>query len=538
MGKLNVVMLRYLSRDDFRVLVGVEMGMKNHEIVPPSLIASISNLKHGGCNKVLRELVKHKLLAYERTKTVQGYRLTNTGYDYLALKTLSSRNVLNSVGNQMGVGKESDIYIVANEEEQQLALKLHRLGRTSFRNLKNKRDYHKHRQKMSWLYLSRLAAMKEYAYMKALYDRGFPVPKPVDFNRHAVVMELINGYPMCQVHQLNNPAATYNELMDLIVKLANHGLIHGDFNEFNLMLDDDDHVTMIDFPQMVSTSHINAEWYFNRDVKCIRDFFIKRFNYESELYPTFKDIRKEASLDVEIEVSGFTKEFQKDAALLDASDPEEEGAQNDLSEDDLDEEFKNSAKTIESKDLHANSNSENSPNCEMIEQTYREDTSGNDIENINLVTLKIDDEEVERQCTEVAGAVELPGDVNKHLEHMSEMVCQIDQSDAVPTDEEECPDLLDLSAHNKEFKPFRDESMDSCGRRQRTTSVSSAGSLLSTSTIPPDVIKRKVKQQLTKQQKAATRRRLQKGEANIYTKQRRETMQTIKWSVDAQDFWG
>ncbi|XP_059825434.1 serine/threonine-protein kinase RIO2 [Hypanus sabinus] len=536
MGKLNVVILRYLSRDDFRVLVGVEMGMKNHEIVPPSLIASISNLKHGGCNKVLRELVKHKLLAYERTKTVQGYRLTNTGYDYLALKTLSSRNVLNSVGNQLGVGKESDIYIVANEEEQQLALKLHRLGRTSFRNLKNKRDYHKHRQKMSWLYLSRLAAMKEYAYMKALYDRGFPVPKPVDFNRHAVVMELINGYPMCQVHQLDNPAATYNELMDLIVKLANHGLIHGDFNEFNLMLDDDDHVTMIDFPQMVSTSHINAEWYFNRDVKCIRDFFIKRFNYESELYPTFKDIRKEASLDVEIEVSGFTKELQEDAALLDAFDPEEEGAENELSEDDLDEEIKNSIKTIESEDLHANSNSENSPNSE---QTYREDTSGNDIENINLVTLKIDDEEVERQCTEMAGAVELSGDVNKHYhEHMSEMVHQIDRSDAVPTDEEECPDLIDLSAHNKEFKPFRDESMDSCGHRQRTTSVSSAGSLLSTSTIPPDVIKRKVKQQLTKQQKAATRRRLQKGEANIYTKQRRENMQTIKWSVDAQDFWG
>lgn len=31
---------------------------------------------------------------------------------------------------------------------------------------------------------------------QALYDRGFPVPKPVDYNRHAVVMELINGFPL------------------------------------------------------------------------------------------------------------------------------------------------------------------------------------------------------------------------------------------------------------------------------------------------------------------------------------------------------
>ena len=63
-----------------------------------------------------------------------------------------------------------------------------------------------------------------------------------------------------QVRELADPGAAYNECMELLVKLGNHGLIHGDFNEFNLMLDDKDHITMIDFPQMVSTSHLNAEW--------------------------------------------------------------------------------------------------------------------------------------------------------------------------------------------------------------------------------------------------------------------------------------
>ena len=43
-----------------------------------------------------------------------------------------------------------------------MALKLHRLGRTSFRAVKNKRDYLKNRSSasFSWLYLSRLAALK------------------------------------------------------------------------------------------------------------------------------------------------------------------------------------------------------------------------------------------------------------------------------------------------------------------------------------------------------------------------------------------
>lgn len=51
----------------------VEMGMKNHEVVPVSLISSIASLRHGGCNKILRELVKHKIVAYERTKSKNTY---------------------------------------------------------------------------------------------------------------------------------------------------------------------------------------------------------------------------------------------------------------------------------------------------------------------------------------------------------------------------------------------------------------------------------------------------------------------------------
>lgn len=118
------------------------------------------------------------------------------GYDYLALKVLTKREIVSSFGNQIGVGKESNIYVVGNEEQEQLCLKLHRLGRTCFRNIKDKRDYHKHRKNASWLYLSRISATKEFAYMKALYQRGFPVPKPIDYNRHCVIMELVIGKPL------------------------------------------------------------------------------------------------------------------------------------------------------------------------------------------------------------------------------------------------------------------------------------------------------------------------------------------------------
>lgn len=153
---------------------------------------------------MLRDLCKHRLLSYERGKKYDGYRLTNAGYDYLALHSLTKRSVISSFGNQIGVGKESNIYIVANPDGEEVCLKLHRLGRTCFRNVKDKRDYHKHRKSASWLYLSRISATKEFAYMKALYERKFPVPKPIDFNRHCVVMELIRGKLLTHVMEVNN----------------------------------------------------------------------------------------------------------------------------------------------------------------------------------------------------------------------------------------------------------------------------------------------------------------------------------------------
>lgn len=48
------------------------------------------------------------------TITAEGYRLTFTGYDYLALKYFADRDVMCSVGNQIGVGKESGLFTSCN----------------------------------------------------------------------------------------------------------------------------------------------------------------------------------------------------------------------------------------------------------------------------------------------------------------------------------------------------------------------------------------------------------------------------------------
>ena len=192
------------------------------------------------------------------------------GYDYLALRAFMKRGHVKRVLCQIGVGKESDIYICDSGDKKDengelvhkgepIVIKFARLGRTSFRSIKNNRDYLGNRSAQSWLYMSRIASLKEYAFMRALHERGFPTPTPIDANRHGIVMSLVRAYPMVNIKGMTDPEACYHRLIELIIQFAEYGLVHGDFNEFNLMINDDEEVThlrlksflkvtVIDFP--------------------------------------------------------------------------------------------------------------------------------------------------------------------------------------------------------------------------------------------------------------------------------------------------
>ncbi|KAK5674550.1 Serine/threonine-protein kinase rio2 [Elasticomyces elasticus] len=315
----------------------VEQGSKNHELVPTPLIQHLSGQRQG-VHKCISALAKVGLIAKVKNAKYDGYRLTYGGLDYLALNThrkpqpqpsqnptTPNQPTIYSLGNQIGVGKESDIYITASPTNRQLVLKLHRLGRISFRTVKANRDYLRNRSTGSWMYLSRLAAQKEYAVMKVLYREKFPVPEPVGWSRHTVVMEFIDSFPLRMVDSIPEPGKLYGELMELIVRFASRGLIHGDFNEFNILIRETTNEStgkvrlepvVIDFPQVVSTNHVNARMYFDRDVECVRRYFERRFKYTSdEAGPFFEDAVKgadlERRLDVEVQASGYSKKVSE-----------------------------------------------------------------------------------------------------------------------------------------------------------------------------------------------------------------------------------
>jgi len=356
-----------------------------------------------------------------------------------------------------------------------MILKLHRLGRTCFRQLKNKRDYLKHRQSYSWLYLARLAAMKEFAFMKTLYDHKFPVPKPIDVNRHCVVMELIDGYPLCNIKDIDKPGKIYDELMTIIIRLASYGLIHSDFNEFNLMVSDNGNVTMIDFPQMVSISHLNAEYYFDRDVQCIRDFFRRRFNFETDVYPKFVDIIRLHSLDNDVRASGFSKELER--------------------------QFEEVSETIGLRQDVENAN-----------QSIEEEDDDDDEEE--------DEEEIDEESTSS------PPENNE----ISKLTQIIGTNHLLPSP---MADEFDDNK-NRLFKPFQDDNKEEEEEENDDDMQSTVSTThkLSTLSIDKDYVRAKVKQTLKKKLKQQHRRLVTKGEAALVTAQRRDQRETIELHLE------
>lgn len=340
--KLDTSHMRYLTADDFKVLQAVEQGSRNHEVVPTTLIHQLSNMRSlSGTNRAISDLAKLSLISRLRNAKYDGYRLTYNGIDYLALKSLLNKGTLYSVGGTIGVGKESDIYKCSNSSGRELVMKIHRLGRTSFQTVRQNRDYLKKgaRQGTNWMHLSKVAANKEYEFMRLLHANDFNIPEPVDCSRHVILMELIDGYPMRRLRNHTNVPKLYSDLMNFIVNLANHGLIHCDFNEFNIMIKNnidgpgDCGFVVIDFPQCVSIQHENADYYFQRDVDCIRRFFKKKLKYEPARdssmldtsgygdgykydYPVLhRDVKRINNLDELLMASGFSKKHPGDKSL-------------------------------------------------------------------------------------------------------------------------------------------------------------------------------------------------------------------------------
>jgi len=266
-------MMADLEPEDFHLLSGVEQGMRFSKWVNRGKLPTFSGLTPEEVTYRLdrmldRELVERKTIQYE------GIRLTFGGYDALALHTLAERDTIEGFGAPLGVGKESDVYEVKSYKP--LALKFHREGYTNFREVHRGRDYTADREHVSWQYTARKAAEREFQALEGLYP-AVEVPRPIDHNRHAIVMEKIPGVELAKA-KLEDSQAT--GVLDLVLReLAaayENGYVHADVSEYNVFVAESG-ITLFDWPQSVPTDHENAAELLERDIENIVGYFRRKY---------------------------------------------------------------------------------------------------------------------------------------------------------------------------------------------------------------------------------------------------------------------
>ena len=296
---LDPSLFRYLNEHDWNVLFHIEKLSRKVAHVPEVLIVRHSPESNSATTRAISTCHRLKLLSHTGVPC-SAFRLTSLGADFLAVRAILDKVELVSIGPQVGVGKEADIHICAMESGQQVVLKLHRLGRTSFRKgVHDKRDYEKGqgaKGPASWHRVSRESARAEAHNLVIAYEGGLRVPKLLAHSRHCILMTVAPGVPLNQFHKVDSSETTtrlYGMALGFILDLAAMGYVHCDINEFNLILDDADgqlDLTLLDFPQMIPVTHRDAAEMFDRDVANLVAFFRRRFHFDPDEVPTWSDV--------------------------------------------------------------------------------------------------------------------------------------------------------------------------------------------------------------------------------------------------------
>ncbi|MCX9085126.1 MAG: serine/threonine protein kinase [Candidatus Methanoperedens sp.] len=271
---------RSITPKEFRVLTAIENKMKFYEWVPIEEIVNFTGFELKELEYILPNLAYNKLIQ-RNIKTYEGYRIYFEAYDLLALNAFVKRGTVNSLGEVIGIGKESVVFdATGGLIDRRVAIKFHREGKSSFRHVRVKRETTGERRHLSWLYAARLAAKKEYDALVALYPK-VSVPEPIDHNRHAIVMSIAKGQLLAH-SRLDEPGWYLDEILKQVRIAYGLGIIHSDLSEFNIFVHPDG-CELIDFPQFITPTHPNAQELLHRDIENILTFFTRKYRINRDI---------------------------------------------------------------------------------------------------------------------------------------------------------------------------------------------------------------------------------------------------------------
>ena len=263
--------IKNLHAYEIRILRALERLMRRsrwvaEEDLRAAVHLSEPELKYRTGTLIEKDMVRSDSVPYK------GYALIFGGYDTLALLSLSAKKTVTALGAHIAVGKESEIYDGLGFGI--VILKFHKVGQRSFNTLKTNREYMPGSGHCPWIFASAKSAQREYEALCALNGK-VAVPVPIDLNRHTIVMSQIPGVNLNKT-TLENPQETWEKILAEVKAAYREGYIHGDLSEYNIM-EHEGRIWIIDWPQWIPPTHVNADTTLYHDVDTVAEFFRRKY---------------------------------------------------------------------------------------------------------------------------------------------------------------------------------------------------------------------------------------------------------------------
>ena len=253
-------------------------------------------------------LGKRKEPRREDKQLKHALKITSKVLDDQTLRTIAQlmhAKAFKSLDFPVAQGKEAVVFRATRHDAGFVAVKVFKFETSAFRTIINYIEGDPRFDLGSLRHSKRAIvktwARKEFANLKACFEAGVTVPRPLALKENIIVMEFIGfeGKPCISLTEaaIHDPEKVFAQLMDEMRKMYRAGIVHADFSPYNIMLMQkpiffesevlDEKAFVIDLAQGVSIQHPRAREFLERDVETMSKFFSK-LEVKSELLDSRK----------------------------------------------------------------------------------------------------------------------------------------------------------------------------------------------------------------------------------------------------------
>lgn len=203
----------------------------------------------------------------------------------LTLHKLLSSGALKSLDFPVNTGKEANVFRGTTHQGGFVAVKIYRVNTATFKHVLKyiQGDDRFEGVQRDRRELVHAWAQKEFRNLHRIREAGVDVPEPIKALNNVLMTEYLGleegAWPALKdLGRLDDPEPFWQKIRDDYIRIVNHaGLVHADFSEYNILVEDVYEKTqrprIIDVGQAVLRNHPMAWEFLERDARNITNYF-------------------------------------------------------------------------------------------------------------------------------------------------------------------------------------------------------------------------------------------------------------------------